>query len=103
MIIGQYIFNDTCHLLFQFEYNCEPDNYKHGQESPYFSNNSSTNLMDSIRHLQLGKKPNALRKCLRCGAWSGTGIIGKSAAMKSWEQRWQNECRCGGYWRLQSA
>lgn len=89
-------------IPFQFEYNYEPD--KLNSEATC-STSSSSNLMDSIRHLQLGKRPNIsveMRKCLRCGAWSGQGIIAKSAAMKSWEQRWNNECRCGGYWRLQS-
>lgn len=89
---------------FQFEFNSEPDSYKLNVDASYFNSQQSTHLMDSIRHLQLGKKPHSpLRKCLRCGAWSGTGIIAKSAAMKSWEGRWNAECRCGGYWRLQSA
>lgn len=33
---------------------------------------SSDNMVDSVRHLQLGKRPASVRRCTRCGATSST-------------------------------
>lgn len=59
--------------------------------------------VDSIRHIQLGKRPTTIRRCTRCGASSSIQSLARTAAMRAWEQRWVGGCRCGGVWRLQAA
>lgn len=60
----------------------------------------SENIVDSIRHIQLGKKPGSVRRCSRCGAFSSLNSAARTLIMRSWELRWQSGCRCGGFWRL---
>ncbi|XP_055378584.1 mediator of RNA polymerase II transcription subunit 16 [Condylostylus longicornis] len=88
-------------LLF---YNIEPDFLTFHQDiQPIEGGLVNDGYIDSVRNLWLGKKPSTLRKCLRCGACSIFGSVAKTAAMKAWEQRWVNNCRCGGYWILQKS
>lgn len=56
----------------------------------------SENIVDSIRHIQLGKRPGPVRRCTRCGAFTSLNSVAKTPAMRSWEQRWNAGCRCGG-------
>lgn len=63
---------------------------------------SNDNMVDSIRHIQLGKQPHSLKKCSRCGACSSIASIARTAAMRAWEQRWASRCICCGSWSLQS-
>lgn len=62
--------------------------------------NSVDSIIDSIRHIQLGRKPGQARRCTRCGAFCSLNSVARTPAMRSWEQRWANGCRCGGSWRL---
>lgn len=85
---------------FQFDYNTEPQCLKINAECVPNDGSMSENIIDSIRHIQLGKKPGALRRCTRCGAYSSLNSVAKTPAMRSWELRWASGCRCGGFWRL---
>lgn len=87
----------------QFEYNNEPACLKFSPEIAVVEGGlCNDHLVDSVRHLQLGKRPPSLRRCTRCGACSSVLSLAKTAAMRAWEQRWSNGCRCGGTWRLQT-
>lgn len=86
----------------QFDYNVEPQCLRFNPDIPVVEGALiNDNLMDSVRHIQLGKQPAALRRCTRCGAWSSLSSVARTAAMRAWEQRWASGCRCGGFWRLQ--
>ncbi|XP_055912808.1 mediator of RNA polymerase II transcription subunit 16 [Eupeodes corollae] len=83
-----------------FTYNVELDFIKVFNEQPQIEGFlCNDGVLDSVRNIQLGKKPVAVRQCLRCGAFNSFTSVAKTAAMKAWEQRW-NRCRCGGYWKL---
>lgn len=85
----------------QFEYNVEPQNTKFTQDITMAENGlSGEHISDSIRHIQLGKRPGKLRRCTRCGAYTSLHSVARTAAMRAWEQRWASGCRCGGFWRL---
>lgn len=87
---------------FQLEYFIEPNNLKFHPDIPSVEGGlSSNNIVDSLRHLQLGKSPLSLRRCTRCGACSSVWSVAKTAAMRAWEQRWASGCKCGGFWILQ--
>jgi mediator of RNA polymerase II transcription subunit 16 len=88
-------------LPMHFDFNVESDEIKFWPDLPFNETGlSDENIVDSVRYLQLGKQPQSLRICTRCGACSTTSSIAKTAAMKSWEQRWAKSCRCGGSWRF---
>uniref|UniRef100_A0A1B0CL25 Mediator of RNA polymerase II transcription subunit 16 n=1 Tax=Lutzomyia longipalpis TaxID=7200 RepID=A0A1B0CL25_LUTLO len=91
-------------LPLYFEYNVEPECLKFSVDNNPMENGGVSNdsVVDSVRHLQLGKMPPMLRKCCRCGAATAMNSVARTAAMKAWEQRWSSGCRCGGFWRLQS-
>lgn len=85
----------------QFEYNVEPQNMKFTQDIMLAENSlSGEHISDSIRHIQLGKRPGSTRRCTRCGAYTSLHSVARTAAMRAWEQRWASGCRCGGFWRL---
>lgn len=85
----------------QFEYNVEPQNIKFTQDITLAENSlSGEHISDSIRHIQLGKRPGKLRRCTRCGAYTSLHSVARTAAMRAWEQRWASGCRCGGFWRI---
>lgn len=85
----------------QLEYNVECDLLEYAPEMHYVEgclmNNS---IVDSIRHIQLGKNSANLRRCSRCGSYSSLKSVARTAAMKGWELRW-NTCKCGGFWKLE--
>ena len=63
--------------------------------------------MDNVRHIYLGKKPFVLRECTRCVSSSlpsANNITSASSLKiglnKVWDQRWINNCFCGGPWKL---
>lgn len=88
-------------VSWQFEYNVEPQNMKFTQDITLAENGlSGEHISDSIRHIQLGKRPGKLRRCTRCGAYTSLQSVARTAAMRAWEQRWASGCRCGGFWRL---
>lgn len=88
----------------QFEFNTEPQCLKFCPDIPSVEGGlSGDTTVDSIRHIQLGKRPTTVRRCTRCGACSSLQNLARTAAMRAWEQRWWGGCRCGGVWRLQVA
>lgn len=94
---------NSCGCSFQFDYNIEPQNLKFTPDIVSVESGlSGEQISDSIRHIQLGKRPGTLRRCTRCGAYTSLNSVARSAAMRAWEQRWASGCRCGGLWRLQT-
>lgn len=87
-------------MQFQFEYDTKPQCLKLSSDIAPSEGNMSDSIVDSIRHIQLGKKPGAVRRCTRCGAYTSLNSVARTPAMRSWEMRWASACRCGGYWRL---
>lgn len=87
----------------QLEYNVEPARLKFWPDGAMIEGGlPSDSMVDSVRHLHLGKRPSAVRRCTRCGVCSSVSSVARTAAMRAWEQRWSSGCRCGGSWRLQT-
>ncbi|KAL3286485.1 hypothetical protein HHI36_000991 [Cryptolaemus montrouzieri] len=82
-------------LPLQLEFGSEPE-YLSGKEDSY-----SGQIIDSIRHLFLGKTPRVLKQCVRCGSSAGIVSVTRTAAIRAWDQRWLRSCQCGGLWRMQ--
>ncbi len=62
---------------------------------------SSTNqLMDTIRHTYLGRKPFITKQCTRCAATTLPLPSSKKGLKKGWDMRWYTRCPCGGPWGL---
>ncbi|XP_046480367.1 mediator of RNA polymerase II transcription subunit 16 isoform X1 [Neodiprion pinetum] len=57
-------------------------------------------VLDSIRHLYLGKQPLLVKQCSRCGGKAQVQNMMRTAAIRAWDQRWARTCRCGGLWRI---
>ncbi|XP_055614106.1 mediator of RNA polymerase II transcription subunit 16 [Uranotaenia lowii] len=84
------------------EYGVENESLKFCPEVPIVEGGlSNDNVIDSVMYLQLGRRPPSLRRCTRCGSCSSVVSVAKTAAMKAWEQRWIDKCRCNGFWRLE--
>lgn len=84
-----------------FDYNCESEALNFQPETTSIEGGlSCETAIDSVRYLQFGRWPKALRKCTRCGAYTSLNSIARTSATKAWEQRWMSGCRCGGFWRL---
>ncbi|KAJ8924150.1 hypothetical protein NQ315_006934 [Exocentrus adspersus] len=83
-------------LPLQLEFNNEP-------ECLACSNieSGSGQIVDTIRHLYLGRTPRVVKQCVRCGASAGTVPVTRTAAIRAWDQRWLRSCQCGGLWRMQ--
>lgn len=85
----------------KFIYGIEPEALKFCPELPTIEGGlTNDNIVDSVRHIQLGKHPRSIRKCSRCGACSSVNSIARTAALRAWEHRWGNRCWCGGFWCL---
>lgn len=86
------------------DYGVENESLKFCPEVPIVEGGlSNDNVIDSVMYLQLGRRPPSLRRCTRCGSCSSVVSVAKTAAMKAWEQRWIDKCRCNGFWRLEVA
>ncbi|XP_062546940.1 mediator of RNA polymerase II transcription subunit 16 [Armigeres subalbatus] len=86
------------------DYGIENESLKFCPEVPIVEGGlSNDNVIDSVMYLQLGRRPPSLRRCTRCGSCSSVVSVAKTAAMKAWEQRWFDKCRCNGFWRLEIA
>lgn len=84
------------------DYGVENESLKFCPEMPIVEGGlSNENVIDSVMYLQLGRRPPSLRRCTRCGSCSSVISVAKTAAMKAWEQRWIDKCRCNGFWRLE--
>lgn len=89
-------------LPLQLEYNVEYDLLEYTPELHYVEgclmNNS---IVDSIRYIHLGKSSANLRRCSRCGSYSSLKSVARKV-MLGWELRWNNGCKCGGFWKLET-
>ncbi|XP_063921461.1 mediator of RNA polymerase II transcription subunit 16 isoform X1 [Zophobas morio] len=82
-------------LPLQLEFNNDPECLMASTDS------GTTQTVDSIRHLYLGRTPRAIKQCVRCGGSAGTIPVTRTAAIRAWDQRWLRSCQCGGLWRMQ--
>lgn len=69
------------------EYNNDPECLIPSTDS------GSTQTVDSIRHLYLGRTPRAIKQCVRCGGSAGTIPVTRTAAIRAWDQRWLRSCQ----------
>ncbi|XP_030766821.1 mediator of RNA polymerase II transcription subunit 16 [Sitophilus oryzae] len=83
-------------LPIQLEFNNDPEVLVNSADL------SSSQTVDSIRHLYLGKTPRVVKQCVRCGGSAGTTPVTRTAAIRAWDQRWIRSCQCGGQWRMQT-
>ncbi|XP_057376499.1 mediator of RNA polymerase II transcription subunit 16-like [Daphnia carinata] len=96
-IASPMLFNQ---LPLQYEYGIHPEETSLAK----YDGVEGESKVDSIRHVYLGPKPHNVRYCSRC---KGISIIvkglrvGRSAAAKSWDMRWQMSCPCRGMWTRQ--
>ena len=60
----------------------------------------TSQFVDNIRHIYLGKKPFIIKECTRCTATSLPISSYKKALNKGWDLRWASKCPCGGPWKL---
>ena len=60
----------------------------------------TSQFVDSVRHIYLGKKPFIIKECTRCLATSLPLNSHKKALNKGWDLRWATKCHCGGPWKL---
>ncbi|KAL0276749.1 UNVERIFIED_CONTAM: hypothetical protein PYX00_004255 [Menopon gallinae] len=85
-------------LPIQLYYGVEPDTLEY---IPDPVDAQSESMIDSFRHVYLGKQPHSVKQCTRCG--SKAQVISSSrrtAAILAWDQRWARSCRCSGRWRI---
>ena len=60
----------------------------------------TSQYVDNVRHIFLGKKPFIIKECTRCTATSLPLNSHKKALNKGWDLRWVAKCPCGGPWKL---
>ncbi|XP_012219680.1 mediator of RNA polymerase II transcription subunit 16 isoform X1 [Linepithema humile] len=88
-------------LPLQLEYGVEPEQLMFTPEiNPVEGCIHSGQVVDTIRHLYLGKQPLLVKQCTRCGGKAQVQNITRTAAIRAWDQRWTRACRCGGIWRI---
>lgn len=61
----------------------------------------SHTIKDDVSNLHLGTHVRSLRICSRCGFINNINKMTKTAALKTWYQRWKY-CHCGGFWKFVS-
>ncbi|XP_066588799.1 mediator of RNA polymerase II transcription subunit 16 [Prorops nasuta] len=85
----------------QLEYGIEPEQLLFVPElNPVEGCMHSGQVVDTIRHLYLGKHPFYVKQCTRCGGKAQVQNMTRTAAIRAWDQRWTRACRCGGIWRI---
>ncbi|XP_043684832.1 mediator of RNA polymerase II transcription subunit 16 isoform X1 [Vespula pensylvanica] len=117
-------------LPLQLEYGIEPEQLLFTPElNPVEGCMHSGQVVDTIRHLYLGKQPLLVKQCtrypvksymcifntytiykiyvyiiyvyiFRCGGKVQVQNMTRTAAIRAWDQRWTRACRCGGFWRI---
>ncbi|XP_043485661.1 mediator of RNA polymerase II transcription subunit 16 [Polistes fuscatus] len=88
-------------LPLQLEYGTEPEQLLYTPElNPVEGCMHSGQVVDTIRHLYLGKQPLLVKQCTRCGGKVQVQNMTRTAAIRAWDQRWTRACRCGGFWRI---
>ncbi|XP_032689223.1 mediator of RNA polymerase II transcription subunit 16 isoform X3 [Odontomachus brunneus] len=91
-------------LPLQLEYGVEPEQLFFTPEmNPVEGCMHSGQIVDTIRHLYLGKQPLLVKQCTRCGGKAQVQNMTRTAAVRAWDQRWTRACRCGGTWRIHKA
>ncbi|XP_015110884.1 mediator of RNA polymerase II transcription subunit 16 [Diachasma alloeum] len=91
-------------LPLQFEYGITPDQLFFIPElNPVEGCMHSSQVVDKIRHIYLGKDPSTFKQCTRCGGKAQVQNMTRTAAIRAWDQRWTRTCRCGGIWRIAKA
>ncbi|XP_025162588.1 mediator of RNA polymerase II transcription subunit 16 isoform X2 [Harpegnathos saltator] len=91
-------------LPLQLEYGVEPEQLLFTPEmNPVEGCMYSGQIVDTIRHLYLGKQPLLVKQCTRCGGKAQVQNMTRTAAVRAWDQRWTRACRCGGTWRIHKA
>ncbi|XP_017045384.1 mediator of RNA polymerase II transcription subunit 16 [Drosophila ficusphila] len=57
-------------------------------------------VKDGVSNLQLGARPNTIRRCARCGFVfvNNASKVAKTSALKAWFSKWLH-CHCGGFWK----
>ncbi|KAL5288070.1 MED16 family protein [Megaselia abdita] len=83
----------------QFQYNIEPDFLRYSRLNVMEDNNNDV-FMDAISHFVMGRNPQSMKHCLRCGTSTYMKNLAKTVAMNAWEHRWSSSCICGGQWTL---
>lgn len=88
-------------LPLQLEYGIEPEQLLFTPElNPVEGCMHSGQVVDTIRHLYLGKQPLLVKQCTRCGGKAQVQNMTRTAAIRAWDQRWTRACQCGGFWRI---
>ncbi|XP_012289223.1 mediator of RNA polymerase II transcription subunit 16 isoform X2 [Orussus abietinus] len=88
-------------LPLQLEYGIEPEQLLFVPElNPVEGCMHTGQIVDTIRHLYLGKQPLYVKQCTRCGGKAQVQNMTRTAAIRAWDQRWTRACRCGGIWRI---
>ncbi|KAI5715821.1 hypothetical protein M8J77_023055 [Diaphorina citri] len=64
---------------------------------------TSRQYTDIIRHVYLGRHPPLIKSCTRCGGRTQVLSMARTAAVRAWEGRWVQACRCGGHWNMNRA
>ncbi|XP_012058679.1 PREDICTED: mediator of RNA polymerase II transcription subunit 16 [Atta cephalotes] len=91
-------------LPLQLEYGVEPEQLVFTPEmNPVEGCMHSGQIVDTIRHLYLGRQPLLVKQCTRCGGKAQVQNMTRTAAIRAWDQRWTRACRCGGIWRIHKA
>ncbi|EFN63495.1 Mediator of RNA polymerase II transcription subunit 16 [Camponotus floridanus] len=101
-IVSPILFSQN--LPLQLEYGVEPEQLVFTPEmNPVEGCMHSGQIVDTIRHLYLGKQPLLVKQCTRCGGKAQVQNMTRTAAIRAWDQRWTRACRCGGIWRIHKA
>lgn len=87
-------------LPIQFSFGQEPESFVYEMETVNLDGGlQTTQNSDIIRHVYLGKYPSIMKQCNRCEGKTQVVSNAKTAAIRSWENRWIKTCVCGGKWR----
>lgn len=87
----------------QLHFGIEPDCLQFIPElNPVEGAMQTEQIVDSIRHIYLGKHPLVVKQCCRCGGMALNQFQMRTTAIRAWDMRWARECLCGGRWRIHS-
>lgn len=111
VLIPTAVHNNTtkCGLITSSQTTSLPLFFMYHEDEDLFSSQSEIQVgdegisceafIDFTSYLHFDKLSNFIRKCTRCGTYTNTACVSRTAAMRAWEQRWPFGCRCGGFWR----
>ena len=97
----------------QYEFGVEPGSEATMSEAAFVEGAMpSTQAVDCVRQMYLGKSPYSVKACTRCHSLtlhqfkykvdksSSSSSSSPAAVAKAWEQRWVRSCHCGGNWKI---